>query len=182
MTKLACRSRAVLIFAILVSLLSLALSEDASAEGKKISGTAKFGPTLSQTTLLPGDVPQHQVALVTRLQSWNSADPDWNNVEVTNFVFSDFTAGTGYHRGYNANVHPGGHRTFLGFEGRSNRTTNPDGSWESKFEGKLWFTGGTGKFQGVTGEGSYIGKSGAASGTAPISGTYEWQLEYKLPR
>ena len=149
MTKLACRSRAVLIFAILVSLLSLALSEDASAEGKKISGTAKFGPTLSQTTLLPGDVPQHQVALVTRLQSWNSADPDWNNVQVTNFVFSDYTAGTGAHRGYNANVHPGGHRTFFGFEGKTTRTTNPDGSWESKSRGSRGSQGVPGNFRGL---------------------------------
>ena len=163
MSKLAGRSSAVLVFAVLVLLLSLVLSDNASAEGKKVSGTAKSGPTLSQTTLLPGDVPQHEVVLVTRLQSWNSADPDWNNVQVTNFVFSDYTAGTGAHRGYNANVHPGGHRTFFGFEG------------------KLWFTGGTGKFQGITGEGAYIGKAAAASGTAPISATFEWQAEYKLP-
>jgi len=181
MSKLAGRSSAVLVFAVLVLLLSLVLSDNASAEGKKVSGTAKSGPTLSQTTLLPGDVPQHEVVLVTRLQSWNSADPDWNNVQVTNFFFSDYTAGTGAHRGYNANVHPGGHRTFFGFEGKTTRTTNPDGSWEAKFEGKLWFTGGTGKFQGITGEGAYIGKAAAASATAPISATFEWQAEYKLP-
>src|SRR5437773_8234194 len=119
MTTLACRPRILTALAIAVSLGLLVLSDGASAEDKKVSGTAKFGPTLSQTTLLPGDVPQHEVVLVTRLQSWDSADPDWNNVQVTNFVFSDYTAGTGAHRGYNANVHPGGHRTFFGFEGKT---------------------------------------------------------------
>jgi len=139
-------SSVVTVFALVVSLLiSLVLSEAALAEDKKVSGTGKFGPTLSQVILFPGDVPKHEVSLFNRLQFWNSADPDWNNVAVTQFVYSDYTAGNGYHRGHNANVHPSGDRTFISYEGQTTRTMSPDGSWEAKFEGKMRFTGGTGK-------------------------------------
>lgn len=182
MSKRADRESITMAFAVVISLLmSLVLSSEVSAEGKKVSGTGKFGPILSQVILFPGDVLKHEVSLVNRLQSWNSADPDWNNVAVTQFVYTDYTAGTGYHRGHNANVHPGGDRTFLSYEGQTTRTTNPDGSWDAKFEGKLRFTEGTGKFQGIAGEGTYIGKASAASGTAPI-GTFEWQAEYRIAR
>jgi len=174
-------SSVVTVFALVVSLLiSLVLSEAALAEDKKVSGTGKFGPTLSQVILFPGDVPKHEVSLFNRLQFWNSADPDWNNVAVTQFVYSDYTAGNGYHRGHNANIHPNGDRTFISYEGQTTRTMSPDGSWEAKFEGKMRFTGGTGKFQGITGQGTYIGKASSAGGTAPISGTFEWQAEYRL--
>src|SRR5713226_7117148 len=109
-------SSVVTVFALVVSLLiSLVLSVAALAEDKKVSGTGKFGPTLSQVILFPGDVPKHEVSLFNRLQTWNSADPDWNNVAVTQFVYSDYTAGAGYHRGHNANVHPSGDRTFISY-------------------------------------------------------------------
>src|SRR5437867_1712940 len=80
-------------FLIAVSLALLVLSDGASAEDKKVSGTAKFGPTLSQTMFLPGDAPKHEVMLVNRIQFWNSANLDWNNVEVTQFSYTDYTAG-----------------------------------------------------------------------------------------
>ena len=98
MTTLACCPRILTALAIAVSLWLLVLSDGASAEDKKVSGTAKFGPTLSQTMLLPGDASKHEVMLVNRIQFWNSANPDWNNVEVTQFSYTDYTAGTGYPR------------------------------------------------------------------------------------
>src|SRR5262245_23346477 len=98
MTKRVCRSSAVLVFTVVAWLLTLfVLTDRGWAEGKKIAGTAKFGPTLSQTLLLPTDVPKHEVMLINRVQTWNSTDPEWNNVEVTQFVFSDYIAGSGYH-------------------------------------------------------------------------------------
>src|SRR5207245_9908103 len=100
--------------------------------------------------------------LVNRIQYWNSANPDWNNVEVTQFSYTDYTAGTGYHSGYNANAHPGGDRTCLSYEWRTTRTSNPDGSWETKFEGKLRFTGGTGQVQWIIERDSYLAMASAA--------------------
>jgi hypothetical protein len=184
MTRFGCRSGIATLIIIAVWLMvSVVLSAgEASAQGKRISGIGKFGPVMSQTTLLPGDAPKHEVMLINRTQTWTSTDPAWNNVDVTQFVFSDYVAGTGYHRGHNVNVHPGGDRTFVSYEGRTTRTTNSDGSWESKFEGTMRFTGGTGTFQGVKGEGTYVGKASAPSGPTPTSASFEWQAEYSLPK
>jgi hypothetical protein len=77
---------------------------------------------------------------------------------------------------------PSGDRTFTSYEGLTTRRTNADGSWEAKFEGKLRFTGGTGTFQGITGTGSYIGKASAPGGSTPTAATFEWQVEYSLPK
>jgi hypothetical protein len=183
MTKLRGRSHVASAIAVVVLvLLSGPVTDEASAQAKKVSGTGKFGPIVSQAILLPSDAPKHEVTLVNRVQTWNSADPDWNNVAVTQFVFADYIGGTGYHRGYNVNVHPGGDRTFLSYEGRTTRTTNPDGSWEAKFEGTMRFTGGTGRFQGITGDGAYVGKGSASSGPVATSASFEWSAEYSLPR
>src|SRR2546428_10477979 len=112
MTTLACGPRILTALAIAVSLGLLVLRDGASAEDKKVSGTAKLGPTLSQTMLLPGDAPKHEATLVNRIQFWNSPNPDWNNVEVTQFSYTEYTAGTGYYSGYNNNAHPRGVRTI----------------------------------------------------------------------
>ena len=183
MTMLARPSSVVVQFAVALCLLgSLLSAADVLAQDKKAAGTAKFGPTFSQTMLLPPDTPKHEVMLVNRIQTWTSTDPDWNNVESNQFVYSDYTAGSGSHRGYNVNLHPGGDRTFTSYEGLTTRRTNADGSWEAKFEGKLRFTGGTGTFQGITGTGSYIGKASASGGSTPTAATFEWQVEYSLPK
>jgi hypothetical protein len=183
MTKRVCRSSAVMVFTVVAWLLTLfVLTNSGWAQGKKITGTGKFGPTLSQTLLLPTDVPKHEVMLTNRVQTWNSTDPEWNNVEVTQFVFTDYIAGSGYHRGHNTNLHPGGDRTFISYEGQTMRTTNADGSWASKFEGTFRFTGGTGKFQGISGQGTYIGKASAPGGSTPTAASFDWQGEYSLAK
>jgi hypothetical protein len=185
MTRLVCRLTAVAVLGIVSTLLAplvFAGAVSAQPQSKKFSGTGKFGPMLSQTMLLPADAPNHQVTLVNRLQTWNSSDPDWNDVQVTQFVFSDYVGGSGYHRGHNVNMHPGGDRTFLSYEGQTTRNTNPDGSWEARFEGKFRLTGGTGKFRGITGEGTYLGKGSAPGGPTATAASFEWQGEYSLPR
>jgi hypothetical protein len=182
MSKLHSRSNVATVVCLVLLLVLAVLNTEASAQGKTISGTAKFGPIISQTLLLPDDVSKHEVMLINRTQTWSSSDADWNNVGVTQFVFSDYIAGTGFHRGHNVNVHPGGDRTFIAYEGQTTRTSKPDGSWESKFEGKLRFTGGTGKFQGITGNGTYIGRASAPGGPTPTSATFEWNAEYSLPK
>jgi hypothetical protein len=157
-------SSVVVQFAVALCLLgSLLSAADVLAQDKKAAGTAKFGPTFSQTMLLPPDTPKHEVMLVNRIQTWTSTDPDWNNVESNQFVYSDYTAGASY-------------------EGLTTRRTNAEGSWEAKFEGKLRFTGGTGTFQGITGTGAYIGKASAPGGSTPTAATFEWQVEYSLPK
>lgn len=183
MANLRCRPNGAWVsVGLMLALASVFLSSEALAQGKKVSGTGKFGPIVSQTIFLPDDGSKHEISLVNRTQTWSSSDADWNNVTVTQFAFGDYVEGNGFHRGYNVNVHPGGDKTFLTYEGQTTRTAKPDGSWEARFEGKLRLTGGTGKFQGIKGNGTYLGKASAAGGPVATSASFEWNAEYSVSR
>ncbi len=153
---------------------SLLQIQEAYAGGKKVLGTGKVDAIQSRVVMSPGDNPQHEVTLTSRRDVWQSADPDWNNVQTHHVVYTDYTAGTGAHRGNIVAVRPSGDKTFSAFEGMTKTVTKPDGSPEATFEGKLWLTGGTGKFTGITGGGTYKGQLTKAGLT------YEWEVEYEI--
>src|SRR5439155_17196851 len=73
MTTLACRPRILTALAIAVSVGLLVLTDGASAEDKKVSGTAKFGPMLSQT-MLPR-LPPHSSGKPNIASLHNDIDP-----------------------------------------------------------------------------------------------------------
>jgi hypothetical protein len=54
-------------------------------------------------------------------------------------------------------------------------TPKPAGPPEVTFEGKFWYTGGTGKFEGITGGGTY-------KNTLTPSANYEFEGQYTLKR
>jgi hypothetical protein len=149
-------------------------TQEAYAGGKKVSGTAKVDAIQSQVKMYPGDNPQHEITLTSRRDVWQSADPDWNNVQMHLVSYSDYTAGTGAHRGNVVRVHPNGDKTFHAYEGMTKTVPKPEGSPEVTFEGRLWFTGGTGKFTGITGGGTYKGQ------VTKAGPTYEWEVEYEV--
>jgi hypothetical protein len=142
---------------------------------KKASGTGRMIAVLSQTTLFPGDVPDHAMSLTTRLDVWHSSDPEWNDVRVTGFFFADYSGMTGANRGHEFVDHPGGDRTFDAFEGVSHGVMKPDGTWEATFEGTWRFTGGTGRYAGITGGGTFRGTRTASWAD------YQWECEYEVP-
>lgn len=155
-------------------LASLLQSQDAYAAWKKVSGTGKVVTIRSQTKTLPGDVPNHEVTITRRLDVWSSADPDWNNVPASFVAYADYIAGTGPSWGYIIVAHPGGDQTHIAYEGMTKTVMNPDGSWEATFSGRHWIIGGTGRFRGITGSGTYRGKA------TPEEVTYEWEAEYEI--
>ena len=66
---------------------------------------------------------------------------------------ADLIAGSGPQSGYFVNDHPEGDRDFGTFEGRI--VTSGD---EVTIEGTWKFTGGTGRFKGLRGGGTYKGR------------------------
>ena len=124
--------------------------------------------------MFPGDKPEHEVTLINLRAVDNSADPDFNNVQVNEILVSDYTAGTGRDWGHRAGTHPDGDKMYMSFEGTAKTVIKPDGSPDTTFEGKWWYTGGTGKFKGITGDGTYKGKA-TAEGI-----TYTWEGEYEI--
>jgi len=122
-----------------------------------------------QTIIGLSDVPNHALNLeVSGPQQ--STDPQWNDARVTYWDVADLVAGSDPQRGYFLNEHADGDRDWGSFEGQI--TTS--GS-QVTLEGTWTFTGGTGKFRGIRGGGSYQGRM-----TSPGNVAMEWQGEYQV--
>jgi hypothetical protein len=158
-------------------LVSLIQTREAQAAAKKISGTSQGFVVVSSTTMWPGDAPNHEIILIHSRYMDHSADPDFDNVQFTSVSVIDHTAGMGTFRGYDVGTHPSGDQYFLAYEGMIKTGKKPDGSLETTAEVKWGFTGGIGRFKGITGGGTTKTK-----GTPGISGSFtaEWEGEYEI--
>jgi hypothetical protein len=125
----------------------------------------------------PGDALHHEVILQHVRWVDHSDDPDCNTAQVTSVIVIDQTAGQGTIRGYEVGTCPNGDQTFGASEGTIKTAKQPDGSLESTYEGKWWYTGGTGKFKGITGGGT--AKSKGIVGKLE-SMRAEWEGAYEL--
>ena len=128
------------------------------------------GRAVSQTTVSLHDTSNHDMNLmqVTGLQK--SSDPDWNDARITYWGAADLIAGNGPQRGYFVNEHADGDRDFGTFEGRiasEGGAVTIQGSWK--------YTGGTGKFSGITGGGTYKGRA-----ISPTEFENSWEGSYAL--
>jgi len=128
------------------------------------------GTFTSQTLVLSRDQPGHQLSLAEISGVQKSSDPDWNGVRMTFWGTRDIQSGQGPERGYFLNEHPGGDRCWGTLEGKVAATeTSLTG------EGTFRFTGGTGKFAGITGHGTYRGRM-----TSPVTVETEWAGTYQV--
>jgi hypothetical protein len=107
----------------------------------------------AQSAFTAADQPNHQLQLVEIHATQNSADPDWNNSRVTYCGISDLLSGNGTQHGYYGNQHPNGDRDYGSFEAK---VTTSGG--QTTLEGRFTITGGTGKYQGIRGSGTYKGR------------------------
>jgi len=147
-------------------------SQDAYAERKKVSGTGKGITEISETKMIPGDIPKHEIRCSSRLDMQDSPNPDFAG-QVLAYEVSDYTAGTGRHWGYRAATHSSGDKAFMAIEGMTKTVVKPNAFPDISFEGKWWYTGGTGRFKGITGSGTYTGK------VTREGVTYAWEGEYE---
>jgi hypothetical protein len=100
-----------------------------------------------------GDVPSHIVGIFDA----SGLEFNMDTGEVCNYavkVFVDLTNGTGPHQSYTVTTCTDKSTTSGLAKGVT--TAQPDGT--STFEGTFTFTGGTGRFSGIKGGGSYTGK------------------------
>jgi hypothetical protein len=106
--------------------------------------------------MYPGDRPGHEVATGSRIDTNNNSDPLFGIGQAMLTGVSDIVAGNGTGRGDSVITHPSGDKTFLSYEGTTN-TASSGASPEVTFQGTWRYTGGTGKFAGITGNGTYKG-------------------------
>jgi hypothetical protein len=122
--------------------------------------------------MLPGDKPGHEVTMVRRMDTLTYSDPLFASGQATVVAVTDYVAGNGPHRGYFAISHPNGDKTFTSYEGATTATPQPSGTPKVTFEGKWQLTGGTGKFEGITGGGTYKGGLTSAGPAYELEGQY----------
>jgi hypothetical protein len=157
-----------------VLLLSLPPRQDAYAGDKKVTASGKNVAVLAETKMLPGDDPKHEVIMNRQLYEEQTSDPDFKNAQGYRVNVSDLVAGSGSHRGYAAATGPGGDKWFTAYEGRVKTVPKQGAPPEITFEGKWWYVGGTGKFKGITGGGTYKGE------VTPAGAVYQYQGEYEI--
>lgn len=164
-------SRTLLAGAAIAFTVSAAMSPAQGAENKLIGGDYKLGPFLSMNTVTPVDKSDHVLVQFVRSDRMTSGNPDFN-FDCTLSEQDDQTAAGGKHHGISNCLHKSGDRVYYSFEGTHKVATEQGGSWKANFEGTMRWLGGTGKFQKLTGTGSYKG-----SITPEEGGSATWQGE-----
>jgi hypothetical protein len=125
----------------------------------KISGTGKCEKPDPQHVVEVGDRAGHAMVLVKQTCTWTTPI-EMEGVKgktYTAIVTSDASGPKGQDRGYVVITMENGDKAFVRFSGAS--MSDKDGNPISG-EGTWSYTGGTGKFKGITGKGTYKAKGG----------------------
>lgn len=142
--------------------------QEAYAEGKKVSGSAKSVTPMSLDRI---PLPDKITCTDLRIEHWvlSSADRDWNNAHVF-YVRYDHPTKFRVIRGYSAITHPGGDQTFIKYEAKVEVT----GAGGYNLEAKGRYIAGTGRFKGITGSWTATQEYTQAGILA------EWDTEYEI--
>jgi len=121
------------------------------------------------TTIPQRDVAGHEVSMAEIAGTQRSDDPHWNNASVTYWGVGDTISGNGTQRGCYVNQHADGDTDRGTFEARVTTTGN-----KTSLEGTWTMTGGTGKFNGATGGGTFRSQV-----LSPTQVECKWEGEYQ---
>jgi hypothetical protein len=134
-----------------------------------ISGSFS-GKVNTQTVFSLRDQPNHQLQAAEVAGAQRSSDPDWNDTRMTYWGTTDHHSGNGTQHGYFINERPGGERDWGTFEGTLASAGNA-----VTIAGTYTYTGGSGKFNGITGKGTYRGRM-----ISPTEVEMDWKGTYQL--
>jgi len=123
-----------------------------------------------QTAISLPDQTNHSLSLAEISGTQKCSDEKWNNATITYWGITDLTEGKGTQHGYFVNAHSESDRDWGTFEAK---VTTTDG--QTTVEGTWQFTGGSGSFRGLTGDGTF--KTRVTSATE-LEGS--WQGAYEL--
>jgi len=133
--------------------------------------TGVFSGTFNSRAFLSSrDQPNHELSMAEIDGVQRSLDPDWNGARMTFWGARDVQSGLGTERGYFINEHPGGDRCWGSLDGTVVQTET-----SLTAEGTFRFTGGSGKFNGISGQGTYRGRM-----TSPVTVETEWTATYQV--
>lgn len=129
------------------------------------SGTAAW-----QTSVTLKDQPHHDMILGEIAGPQKTSDPNFANTRITYWSTLDLVAGNGQQIGYFLNAQPNGDTNRGSFQSKvrtDNGVTTLEGAWK--------FEGGTGKFKGITGNGTHRGRL-----VSPTQVEMDWEGQYEL--
>ena len=137
----------------------------------KVSGTGKCGKPDSENMIEVGDRATHSLGIVKQTCSWTTP-LEMAGIKAKNYtvsISSDMMAGKSQDRGYVIVMMENGDKAFVRVQGTSMYTKDgaplsDDGTWS--------YMGGTGKFKGLKGKGTYKGKAVADGFEDQIEGEY----------
>jgi hypothetical protein len=113
--------------------------------------TGSFSGRITKQSAMPLiDQPNHELSIAEISGTQKSADPLWNNANITYWGGTDLLDGQGSQRGYYNNVHADKGRDWGTFEGKvttSGGAMTVEGTWK--------FAGGDGEYRGITGGGKF---------------------------
>jgi hypothetical protein len=153
------------------------LDTDPTRERAQVSGV--FSMKVGQQQALPVAGPADPVLLLTQSSGMNRNTGKvayMDGAEVINREIADLTQGNGPHQGYTTEIH-GPDTSVARYQGKVVTTLGPDQKPVTRFEGSWSKFKGTGRYEGVTGAGSYQGRM-----TSPTEYTVEWRGEISTPR
>ena len=158
----------------LASLIVLALATGAGAQNK-LSGTAQCSKPDPQHMVQVGDRPNHSFMLSQSKCTWSKPyeTAGIEGKETLTTAFDEISGNGSSTRGFFFNTMANGDKQYGRYQGKA---TLKDGMPQS-LEGTWSSSGGTGKFKGMKGKGTYKAK-GNPDGTV----TYEIESEYELPK
>ena len=130
------------------------------------------GKVTVNSSLELDDAPGHQGSLMEVRGLQTVSDENGKDSKMTYWGTGDFIRGTGMQHGYFITEHPDGDRDCGIFEGKiavTNGQVTIEGTWK--------FTHGTGRFEGISGGGTFKGRMISVTETE-----MRWEGLYKLAK
>ena len=162
-------------FACLLLLIVLGAASTVAQETTKISGKMTATYT-SMDSVVVGDVPGHMMTLSTAegTNASTGENPFMDGAKLLDMSSGDLVQGNGTDRGY-ARFTMDGDMVIAKYEGKVTTVMDADDNPTTSFEGTWAYTKGTGKFENITGEGTYSGKMTSKKGFS-----VEWYGFYSM--
>ncbi len=140
-------------------------------------GTNTMIGMASRAILFLDDTPKHTLELVSHFWSVKCEDfPQMDGARITVYATRDNVAGSGTSAGFSTWETKEGDKIFTKFSHPTEMKLLEGGSWEAPYSGVWEYLGGTGKFKGIKGKGTFTGKL-TPEGAAPL----KWEADIWLP-
>ena len=144
--------------------------------GEKFKGRSVWYTTKWEQIGVPGEEKHFMAVNDAKAINSNTEGKAFGEgtVERSVAVFDiDLKTETGFYHGYQESTDRDGNKIYYRFEGRRLKGK----LWGSVWEGKSTILRGTGKYEGIKGEGTF-----SMYTTAPMQSYTDWEIEVELPR